>query len=417
MTGLILFHPMDPRGRKLGGIETHVRLVLARNPGATLLVGIDETGDDRLGRVQSITFEGRAIDFLPVLRADGGSINAAAQRVTRSLTLRFLLAAMRHIGAVARAARRQDAEGARATCEVERYEFAVLPRLLGRRSVLLVHSGASRDDAMDSLLKQYWFIHRASERVALALADKIFAVNETIATRIAGLSRKVAEKTETLAVPVDTTRFVPTSFEAAGSTFRVCFAGRLDAFKDPPLMFASLALAAERLAAQPVGRFDRLAFDYLGASDPTLVPGFARIAGVTIRHGPCSASEVAAVMRTAHAGLVTSFFEGMPCYLLEMLASGRPVVAIALPQFAPLLEPGCSGRLVARGATTGESASAVAEALLAVAAEIADSSLSPPEIAARAAPFSVDRQMGRLFAAHQELAKHGGQPSESARLA
>jgi hypothetical protein len=64
---LVVFHPMDPRGAKLGGIETHVRLLLAAHPEDFLLVfvGIDEIGDRVIGELAEIDFEGRSIGFLP----------------------------------------------------------------------------------------------------------------------------------------------------------------------------------------------------------------------------------------------------------------------------------------------------------------------------------------------------------------
>ena len=413
MTRIVLFHPMDARGRKVGGIETHVRLVLQERPSSksVLLVGVDEVGDCEPGRVHRIVYGDRTIDFLPVMRVDADEMNTAARRITRSLTLRFLLAAVRHLPTIAGAVR-----GERASCEIERFEFALLPRLIGRPFVLVVHNDGTREDAMDSLLKRYWFLHLANERIALALAAKIFAVNDSIAGRIATLSRRAAARTEVLSVSVDTGCFVPTAFELGGSTFRVCYAGRLDAFKDPPLMFASLALAAERLAARP-GRFARLAFDYVGAHDPALVPGFDRIAALTTRHGIKTPPEVAAIMRGAHAGIVTSIFEGMPCYLLEMLASGRPVATIDLPQFAPLIEAGHNGRRVARGADPAAAAGAMADALLALADEIAAGLLDPSAIAAGVRPFSADAQMGRLFAAHASLTAREPQPSASASAA
>ena len=105
-----------------------------------------------------------------------------------------------------------------------------------------------------------------------------------------------------MSVSVDTARFTPSPF-TSGDTLRICFAGRLDAFKDPPLMLASLAEAARRLAAAPAGRFRRLAFDYVGASDIASVPGFAQVEAITTHHGPQPAANVAAIMRDAHAGL------------------------------------------------------------------------------------------------------------------
>ena len=415
MTRLFLFHPMDVRGRKLGGIETHVRLVLAHHPASmsVLVVGVDEIGDCELGRVRRVAFEDREVDFLPVMRANAEVLNAAARRLTRSTTLRFLLAALRHLPDLRRAI-----GGADASCEIERFEFALLPKLLRLPTVLIVHNEGTREDKMDSLLKRYWFIHLANERLALTLADRVFAVNAAIAERVAAFGARLAGKTEVLSVSVDTRRFRPIPFDMSGATFRVCFAGRLDAFKDPPLMFATLARLAERLAASPVGGFRHLAFDYVGASDPALVPEFGAIAALTTLHGTRAAPEVAAIMGGAHAGLITSFFEGMPCYLLETLASGRPVVAVALPQFASLIKAGRSGRLVARSEDRAATAAALAEAMHAVAAEIASGRLDPMLIAASIEPFSVERQMGRLFACHEALAASArSQPSESAKVA
>ena len=411
MTLLVAFHTMDPRGGKLGGIETHVRLMLARFPGAVLFVGLDEIGDLAPGAIVEIDHEGRALRFLPVARVETGDVNRAAKRLTQSVTLRFLLGAIRHLTAI-----RDAIAGAPASCEIERFEFAILPRLLFLPFVLMVHNEERREAAMDSLVKRYWWLHRANERAALTLAARVFAVNPSIAARIAGLSARFARKTEVLSVSVDIARFVPAPF-ASGDTFRVCFAGRLDAFKDPPLMLASLGEAARRLDASPVGRFRRLGFDYVGASDVASVPGFAAVEAITIRHGPQPASNVAAIMRGAHAGVITSFFEGMPCYLLEMLASGRPVAAVELPQFHALLGQGDGegggGRLVERAATPEASASAVAQALLDLAGAVDAGACDPAALAKLVEPYSVQAQMGRLFAAHAALA----QPSASASRA
>jgi glycosyltransferase involved in cell wall biosynthesis len=401
MTILILFHPMDPRGSKIGGIETHVRLVLARHPPTTslLFVGIDEAGDCPLGVVQSIEYEGRIIAFCPVAFVPAETVNTAARRIGQSTTLRFALGVLRHIVAIRRAARGQPA-----SCEIERFEFALFPKLLRLPSVLIVHNEGTREDKMDSLLKRFWFVHQVNERLAFGLADRIFAVNESIARRVAVVSPAAGTRTDVMSVSVDTDRFAPTPF-LDGEELRVCFAGRLDDFKDPPLMVATLAQLSTLLSATPAGRFRRLAFDYVGASDPERVAGFAAIASLTTRHGIRSAAEVAAIMRAAHAGIITSFFEGMPCFLLEMLASGRPVAAIRLPQFEPLIRDGVSGALVDRAPTAAQSATGLAAAFHALAISIANGSIRPEQLAALAEPYSVKRQMTRLFAWHDALAE------------
>jgi glycosyltransferase involved in cell wall biosynthesis len=390
---LVLFHPMDPRGRKLGGIETHVRLLLGAHPKdfTVLFVGIDEIGDHAIGELTRLEFDGRAIDFLPVLRADHDSINAAATTLGGSLTLRFAASAMRHLGAVRRAVGRT-----RCSAEVERYEFALLPKLLRLPSVQWVHNEGSKKDKMDSLLKRYWFVHTASERIALALTDRVIAVNPNIAAHVVRLSPRAAKKTEIMSVSVDTRRFQESPFDLRDGIFRICFAGRLDEFKDPPLMFDVLARLQRKLGG-------KLEFHYVGATDPTRYPDFSKARAFTIHHGLQNPDGVRAIMSRCHAGILTSYFEGLPCYLLEVLASGRPVGAIDLPQYAPLIIPGISGVLVPRNGIRDNCAEALANAFASLRRDIADGRVDPVRLHTLVEPYSVETQFGRLFAIHRAL--------------
>jgi glycosyltransferase involved in cell wall biosynthesis len=394
---LVLFHPMDPRGRKLGGIETHVRLLLAAHPEdfSLVFVGVDEIGDRMIGELAQIDFEGRSIGFLPVLRADEGSVNTAATTLGGSLTLRFAGGALRYLGSI-----RATTGGVRCSAEIERYEFAVLPKLLHLRSVQWVHNEGGKDDKMDSLLKRYWFIHTASERVALALADRIIAVNPNIAGRVARVSQRAAEKTEIMSVSVDTRRFKARPFDLRDAVFRICFAGRLDEFKDPPLMFNVLARLHMKLQS-------KLEFHYVGPTDPARYLEFAEAEAFTIQHGPQNSDAVHALMSRSHAGILTSYFEGLPCYLLEMLASGRPVGAIDLPQYEPLILPGISGTLVPRNERRDACAEALAENFVSLWRDIVDGRIDPVRLHTLVEPYSVETQFGRLFAIHRTLQDGG----------
>ncbi|GAC1331534.1 MAG: hypothetical protein NVSMB26_10030 [Beijerinckiaceae bacterium] len=384
---------MDPRGRKLGGIETHIRLLLAAHPNdfSVLFVGVDEIGDLPLGKLARIVFEGRAIDFLPVLRADAASINRAAVSVGSSLTFGFAVAALRRVTAI----RRAIGPGP-ASADMQRFEFASLPRLLGLRTVQWVHNEGGKDDKMDSLLKRYWFVHAASERIALALADRIVAVNPNIAARIARVYPRAAAKTQVMSVSVDTRRFRATPFDTGDGIFRICFAGRLDEFKDPPLMFDVLA----RLHAKLGGKLE---FHYVGATDPHRYPTFTNVEAFTIRHGAQSPDGVRTIMARSHSGILTSYFEGLPCYLLEMLASGRPVAAIELPQYRPLIIPGVSGALVARSDPPAASAAALAQALAVLWDDIVQARIDPVRLHTSIEPYSVETQFAKLFGMHRAL--------------
>ncbi len=397
MTGphrLTILHPLDPRGSKVGGIETHVRLMLARHPPefSVLFVGMDERGDLPIGVPTRLEVDGRTIDFLPVVHVADDTIHSAAKKLHQSVTLRFALGALKHLPTIRRLARAPSA-----STEIERFEFALLARAIGNGVVQVVHGEGSKDDKMDSLIKRFWWIHRLNEEIALRLATRVVAVNPNIVRRYEREMPKVAAKAEMLTVSVDTDRFPPAPFPE-GDVFRIVFAGRLDAFKDPPLMFRTMA----RIHAALGGRFE---FHYIGTSDPTREPDFAAIAPFTVRHGFQTAAGVSAIMRACHAGVLTSFFEGMPCYLLELLSSGRPCGAIRLPQFDPLIVAGTSGFLVERPADPDAAAAAMADGFLALWADIRAGRLDPEAIRALVRPYSVAVQMPKLFERHRALAR------------
>ncbi len=390
---LCLMHPMDPRGGKLGGIETHVRLILSRHPDdfSVLFVGVDEFGDREIGVAAPLVVDGRTIDFLPVAAIGGDRINLAARSIGASTTFQFAKGAMRHLTAIKRAL----GDGA-ASADLQRFEFALIPKLLGLKTVQMVHGEGSKDQKMDSLIKKYWFVHAANEQLALRLADRVMCVNANIIERMKREFPWAVGKSEVLTVSVDTHRFRPTPFDTHDGVFRVMFAGRLDAFKDPPLMFRALARARERLNG-------KLEFHYVGTSDPERYEEFALIDGFTTRHGYQSADGVAALAAKSHAGTLTSYFEGMPCYLLEMLAAGRPFAAIRLPQYDPLIVEGRSGHMVERTEPERACEDALVEAFVALRGEVFDGRVDPARVAALTEPYSVDTQMARLFERHREL--------------
>ena len=399
MHRLCVIHPLDPRGSKVGGIETHVRLLLRRHPAdvSLLFVGMDERGDLPLGTVTRLDLDGRSIDFLPVAHIGDDHIHSAAKKLHQSVTLRFALGALRHLPTIRRLAR-----APRASTEIERFEFALIARAIGNPVVQVVHGEGSKNDQMDSLIKRFWWIHRLNEEIALRLADRVVAVNSNIIRRYEAEMPRIAAKAEMLTVSVDVERFPVAPFPE-DDTFRIVFAGRLDAFKDPPLMFEVM----RRLHQALDGRF---AFHYIGTSDPHREAEFAAIEPFTVRHGFMDAAGVAGVMRACHAGILTSFFEGMPCYLLELLSTGRPMGAIRLPQFDPLVVDGVSGFLVERPDDRAAAADLLAGRFLALWDDIRAGRLDPRLIHDKVEPYTVHAQMPKLFDRHRRLgAAAGGQ--------
>lgn len=393
---LTLFHPLDPRGAKVGGIETHVRLMLSRHPAdfSVLFVGMDERGDLEIGKVIKIEVDGRTIDFLPVVHIPDETIHTAAKKLTQSVTLRFALGLLRHFFTI-----RRLSAAPSASTEIERFEFALIARALGHPVVQIVHGEGSKADKMDSLIRRYWWIHRLNEAIALRLASRVVAVNPNIIARYEREMPKIAAKAEMLTVSVDTDRFPAVPFPSS-DVFRIVFAGRLDAFKDPPLMFTTLAKLAGKLGGH-------LEFHYIGTSDPCREAEFAAIAPFTVRHGFQTASGVSEIMRSCHAGILTSYFEGMPCYLLELLSSGRPMGAIRLRQYDPLVEAGVSGFLIDRPEDRDEAAERMAEGFYSLAQDIGNKRIDPEAIRAKVRPYSVAVQMPKLFERHRALGASG----------
>lgn len=399
MRRLCLMYTMDPRGTKVGGIETHIRLILKHHPAdfSVLLVGIDERGDCRPGQVVPIEVAGRRVDFLPVARIAGGAANALPASIAQSVTFRYVAGALRHLGAIRRAVGRGPA-----SADLHRIEFAPVARLLGVPVSQMVHGEPLASNAMDSLIRNHRRLHRLGERFALRSADWIFCVTPDTLDRLRRERPAALKHAELMTVSVDGTVFAPAPFDCADGVLRIVFAGRLDTFKDPALMFRTIARLRERLGGA-------VEFHYVGSGDPARFPEFAAISGVTRLHGSQTAEGVAEVMRRCHAGILTSHFEGLPCFLLETLASGRPIGAIRLPQYDTFLQAGVSGRMVERGVDAASSVEALAAAFMMLWDDIRSGSMQPREVARKIAPQLVENQMHRLFERHRRLQNRDGQ--------
>lgn len=391
---LCIMYAMDPRGSKVGGIETHMRLLLKHHPPdfRLLFVGLDETGDLTLGKVAPLAIGGREVDVLPVAHVSAERVNTAATTLIRSTTLAYVLGLVRALPAI----RRWTALGP-ASVDLHRFEFALPARLLGLPQAQMVHGEGGKGDRMDSLIKRYWFLHRFNEAAALRLADRIFCVNPNIMRRLEADFPQAAPKAELMTVSVDTHIFGCRPFDCTDGVLRIGFAGRLDAFKDPPLMFRTIAELMRRLGE------DGVEFHYIGATDPRRYAEFGDIGSATVLHGVQPTEAVADILGRCHAGILTSHLEGLPCYLLEALAVGRPFGAVRLPQYEPFIEPGASGRMVERDADPEMTANTLASAFAVLWTEIKGGRIDPARVRAKVDEHSVDTQLGRLFQRHRAM--------------
>ena len=385
---LISIHGFDPRGPKVGGIETHVRQLLKHCPETMrpTIIGIDDFGDLAPGRIHRIVVEGRAIDFVPVLHIPSTDQTGASATLASSTTLRFAAGLARHLPSLRRLFAREPA-----VVEIERFEYALFARALGHPFALIAHNeGDPRTDTMDSLLSRYWYVNSAAERIAVRLAATVRGVTPRIRDRLAARYPAQAAKIGVLTVSVDTDVFPVTPFDLSDDRLKLVYAGRLDTFKDPPLMFRVVERLRRLLD-------DRVEFHYCGSSDPERFPEFAAIRDVSVCHGALTAPEVAAVMRSAHIGMLVSHWEGMPCFLLELLSSGRPFGGLRLPQFDQVVTEGANGRMVDRVDDDATNVEAVAEAIARLWGEIRAGSIDPDTVHRAILPWSVGQQLRKFF--------------------
>jgi glycosyltransferase involved in cell wall biosynthesis len=390
---ICLIHPFDPRGEKVGGLETYIRDFITFHPADTdlLFIGVDSIGDLKLGEIHRLTFRGRTFDFLPILRYSDIDAREAARSIRSSLTGQFFLALLRYFGSIARLIRAR-----RCSIDLRRVEFSWLPVVLRLPFVQMLHGEGAPKLQMDSLLRKYSFVHNAGERFAVATSEKFLCVNPFITERLQRTYPSQKDKIDTLWTWVNTDIFQPQPLPANTSPFRIVFAGRLDEFKDPPLMFNTIDRLRKRL---PGG----VEFHYIGTSDPHRFSEFAAIEDITVRHGFKDAAGMAATLASVHAGILTSEFEGMPRFVLETLGVGRPVVAIHLPQLEPVIHEGVSGFLVARTGSREDMADALAQRFVDIRDAIDTGKMDSVQIAGAISNFTPGMQLARVFRYHQEI--------------
>lgn len=390
---ICLIHPFDPRGEKVGGLETYIRDFITFHPDDTdlLFIGVDSKGDLELGKIHKLTFRGRTFEFLPILRYSDQQAREAAKTVRSSLTGQFFVALLRHFGMIARLIRSR-----RCSIDLRRVEFSWLPAILRLPFVQMLHGEGVPKMQMDSLLRRYSFVHNAGERFAVAASEKFLCVNPHITERLQKTYPSRKDKIDTLWTWVNTDIFKPQPLPRDVDPFRIVFAGRLDEFKDPALMFMTIAELRHRLDG-------KVEFHYIGTSDPHRFPEFAAIEDVTVRHGFKDAAGMAATLASVHAGILTSEFEGMPRFVLETLAVGRPVAAMHLPQLEAAVHDGVSGYLVPRSDTRQAMADDMAQRFVELRDAMARGELDSTRIAASIKTFTPNTQLARVFRYHQEI--------------
>ena len=386
-----LFNSADPRGLKVGGIETYTRDYIFYHPSDMnlLFIGADEIGDLKIGELNDVEFRGRNFKFLPLYYL-ANSVNVYPNRISSSETFHFASQLVKNFRKLRKILREGDY-----TAEIRRVEYAPILKAMGVPFIQMVHVWGAPNKPMSSLMGKYWYLRSAAELLAAAFCRKFYSVNSDMTTMYKKSFHWYANKFDTLTTWANTSIFNCKPYQFRDDKIRIVYAGRMDNFKRPDIMFKVMA-AVDRLSG------GRLEFNYIGDGNPTTIPEFAAIKDKSVLHGRHDSVKLAEIMSQMHLGVLTSEFEGMPRVVLEVLATGRPMVSLHLPQLECVIRDGVNGWLIPRGDGAVElQAARLVEAYQAMRA----GRMTPEGVATSVAPFRPQLLLDKIFADHRQL--HG----------
>ncbi|WP_413284582.1 glycosyltransferase family 4 protein [Vibrio sp. MA40-2] len=389
---LISIHPFDPTGTKVGGIETHIRHVIKLAPQNIdlIFVGVDESNTLELGKLVALkSSTGREYQFLPVMHTQRQEINKVASNVFQSLTFNYFMALLKYRKKLKSLYKEQ-----KSTVEIQRYEFSWICKLLGFDHVLLTHGDIPKGSNFDSLISKLWFINKFNEKRAILSANKVISVSSAQTERLKKDYPRKAQDINYMTVSVDDTLFKPTPYDCSDGILKLAFAGRLDIFKRPDMMFDIVGILSKKLDG-------KVEFHYVGVSDTNQFPEYQKVKDKVILHGYKQSAEISQLWPQMHVGLVTSTFEGWPVYVMEAVCSGRPVVSLKLDQMANTFEDGQCGTMLS--VNQDDAADLMADEILSVWEKIQKGSITPESVNAKISPFKASKQMNRLFEMHLGL--------------
>lgn len=390
---IISLHPFDPRGKKVGGIETHVRHTIKFKPDdiQLIIVGVDESNELELGKVIELENEfGKTYQFLPILNTTKVHINKPASKIFESLTLNFFFALFKYRKVI-----KTLSNSANTTIEIQRYEFSWFCRFNKLQYVQLTHGDADPKQKLDSLLGKMWFLHQFNEARAIKSAQCIISVSSEQAKRLQKDFPERANDIHYMTVSVDDSLFKPTPYILDDGILKIAFAGRLDTFKRPQMMFNIIKQLSDKLSGN-------VEFHYIGVSDPESFAEYQAVKDKVICHGFQRSPYIAKLWEGFHMGLVTSVFEGWPVYVMEAVCSGRPVVSLKLDQMANTFADGQCGTMLSVNNDQASTVDLMVDDILVIWKKIQQAEIQPEAVNKVIDGFKASNQLARLFALHGE---------------
>ncbi|MEM5507123.1 glycosyltransferase [Shewanella frigidimarina] len=394
MHRIISIHPFDPRGCKVGGIETHVRHTIKFFPEDIdlVVVGVDESNLLDLGVPIILLNEfGREYTFIPILNTEIININTAAKNILKSLTFNFFISLFKYRKEI-----KKHYFSMKSSVEIQRYEFSWFCFFNRFTNLLITHGDADPNKKLDSLLAKVWFLHKLNESFAVKHANKVVSVSSEQTKRLIEDFPKRADDIHYKTVSVDDSLFKPTPFNIDESILRIAFAGRLDEFKRPQMMFKILKVLRTNLNG-------KVEFHYIGVTDPSVFKEYHDVKDIVICHGFKRSPDIAEMWKDYHIGIVTSVFEGWPVYVMEAICAGRPVISLKLDQMQDTFNSGMCGQMLHINDDNESAINEMSNSFINHWDLIKNGSVEPTIISSTINPFKVSTQLKYFFSLHTNL--------------
>lgn len=344
---LLIIHPMDPLGQKIGGIGTLLKGFVKYSPEDFDVEWIGITSDKRerrIGMWQEILVSGKKIRFFPTLYIKNENV-----RKRIPFSLRFTISLFQHRFSLGEK-----------ILEFHRIEPSLPFYRSHNRKLLFIHGNMK--DLYNPRTEVKWrmfpWLYFQLEKKLIKNMKRVFVVREDAVSYYKNLYPRIADIFFFMPTWVDEETFYPYSEELrkrGESEFLlqhgfnkdsqlIIFAGRLEGQKDPLLLIETFRYIHFK---RPSTKLLIIGTGALKNKMELRIRKYrlekdVRFLGIFPQSG------VAEIMRISDVFILTSGFEGMPMSVLESLACGLPVVSMDVGEVKRVVINGSSGKIVTR---------------------------------------------------------------------
>jgi len=379
MNNVCLMHSMDLFGNKVGGLETYVRDFITYCPEKynLLFVGV-ATNDDPVGVFQQKVFRGRDVTVFNVMRACSSNISGVSRNPFKSLTANFLIGLLRYNIVLSEFLKSNNY-----IVDLRRVEFSLFCILKGVTYIQMLHGvGAPKENA-SSLLHKFNFIHDIFERYSIRECEYFFCVNKYKSVQLKEEYPSLAHKIKSIGTWADKSIYIPTPFQL-DDVIDLSFIGRLDAVKDPELMFEVVRVLKSKNV--------KVLLHIIGPDDPSKIKGFSQIEEEIVHYGYKTSQEIAEILRSIDMGILFSHFEGMPRCIIETISSGRPVVTTNFIAVEELVSDNVNGFI-----SKTRNSEDIADLIIDVWGKIKSDDLNPDILSKTMSEYSPSTQLKKVL--------------------